>query len=178
MKYYYLAASLPMLSMDASPPISLDTFRALCAEHLSAHDYRALEALLAGAADPHAFVGDWNRVETALRNACVRERAGRLKRDPVPFLRREADLDTAMARHVAAAFARRTPLEREHALDRLRWDLAEELAGFDPFSSRALLAYALQLRLAERWARMDPGAGDKTLESLVNREPEAQEKAA
>ncbi len=51
------------------------------------------------------------------------------------------------------------PLERELALDRLRWTLLDELAVSQAFGFQAVLAYGLKLRLAEKWAAMDETEG-------------------
>jgi hypothetical protein len=51
------------------------------------------------------------------------------------------------------------PLDRELALDRLRWTLLDELAVAAPFGLQAVLAYGLKLRLAEKWAAMDETEG-------------------
>src|SRR5690606_5997053 len=74
MSYYYLAASLPMLSLDGEPPISLEDFLNRCDEHLSKKDRTALDALFSkhDTASRHTFVRAWRDRETQLRNAIVR----------------------------------------------------------------------------------------------------------
>ena len=73
------------------------------------------------------------------------------------------------------AFAKGDPLARETELDRCRWNAAAALAGDDPFGPGAVLAFALQLQIAERWAGMTPAAGTARLNALIreNAEPEA-----
>jgi len=61
------------------------------------------------------------------------------------------------------------PLERELLLDSLRWTLLEELAAFPPFGFQAVLAYALKLRLAEKWAAMDEAEGLRIAAGLADR---------
>jgi hypothetical protein len=61
-----------------------------------------------------------------------------------------------------------TPLERERALDRVRWNLLDELAGFDPFDSATALAYALKLRITERWHAVSDERGAAILAGTVS----------
>jgi hypothetical protein len=176
MNYYYLAASLPALSMEAPPPMSGRAYRALCQEHLSAGDFRVLdEALTPGDEPPRSALGrEWWDHDRDLRNAVVRIRASRLRTDPAPFLRADA-FDTSCERAAADAYAKPNPRERELALDRFRWLQLDALAGYDPFSVRALVAYGLKLRLVERWAAMDAGKGRQTIESIVSKDTTNQE---
>jgi hypothetical protein len=179
MDYYYLAASLPSLALGAPPPLSLDAFRARCAEHLAHRDREALEGLLGGAGggEGHPFVREWRALETALRHAVAAVRAARLRRPPPPLPAAGvpgADADTA--RTVGEAFQKATPLDRELALDRFRWRRLEELAGFNPFAARAVLAYGLQLALAWRWHALDAAAGTEVIRNLVARQPAGEQR--
>jgi hypothetical protein len=173
MKYYYLAASLPALALDQPPPFSFSGFRALCAGHLGDDDMAALDELDRPPAGPprHPFVRAWAAAETRLRNAVARARAARLRRDPAESLREQEGADFFTEKAVADAMARPDPLEREMALDRLRWRLIEDLAGHDPFDGRAVLAYGAKLRLAGRWAALAEPAAWNFVESVVGRAP-------
>jgi len=175
MEYYYFAATLPSLTMDAPPPLSLEDYRALCREYLRATDSRTLEDLLdpSGPASEHPFVRRWREEETQLRNALVKRRAETLNRDGTEALREQQDYDSAVEDAAANAFLQRTPLIREQALDRFRWQQIEALAGFDPFSAESLFAYGLKLQLVERWAGIEDTEGRKKFEALVARDPES-----
>jgi hypothetical protein len=171
MNYYYLAASLPTPTLGEPPPMPSARFVALCAEHLSAADRAALERLMADAMgdESSAFGREWRDRERQLRNAVARVRAGRTKRDAAPYLRPTAGYDLGIEKAVADAFAKETPREREWALDEFRWRQLEELAGFDPFAGRAILAYGLKLKLVERWAAMAEPRGEETAARIVGR---------
>ena len=52
---------------------------------------------------------------------------------------------------------------------RLRWTLLDELALSPPFGFQAVLAYALKLRLAEKWAAMDGAEGLRIAAGLADR---------
>lgn len=175
MSIYFLAASLPMLSFEGEPPVSLDDFRQRCHEHLSGRDSTALDTLLSEGTAPsrHPFVRAWRDREIQLRNAIARIRAQRKGLDAGPFLQAQEGFDSYIDKAVADAFARPNPLERERALDRFRWVQIEELAGFDPFTGRAILAYALHLQILLRWAAQDQSKGIERTELLVAQNPEA-----
>jgi len=173
MNYYYLAASLPSISMDAPPALASGEFLAACREQLTAGDLAEVEALLS---DPLAaqgrFSSAWQAWETQFRNTIAEVRAEREKRDAAPFLRPEAAFDAGIEHEVLNAFSHHSPLDRERALDRARWRKAEALAGFLPFSADAIKSYALRLQLAERWAALDRAAGNERVDRLVSRPAE------
>jgi hypothetical protein len=173
MNYYYLAASLPSLALEGPLPLSFERFRALCAEHLSREDLEALDELDRPVTDSsrRCLVRAWREGEIRVRNAVARARAARLRVDAAPALREQQGVDLGAEKAVAEAFAKRSPAERELALDRFRWQRIEELAGYNAFSGRALLAYGLKLRLAERWAGMKEEAGRRKAEAVLATEP-------
>lgn len=167
MKYAYFVASLPALVFNTPPPISLEQFRAAASRMLTIRDQATLDALLDGGPCGHPFVLEWRARETQLRNAVVRARAAAANVEARPFLREHPGWDVALERAVMDAMGRPTPLDRELELDRCRWHLAEDLARFCPFELDSVLAYALKLRILERWHRMDAAVGRERLERWV-----------
>ncbi len=171
MSYYYLISSLPSISLDAKPALSMEAFRSSCADHLSERDAEALNSVLDIDSKPinHNFVKMWMARETQLRNASARLRAAKHQKDAVDFIREHPGFDVGIEDSVEEAFNHPSPLERERALDKIRWSTMNELAGTDPFSVNAVLAYAVQLSLAERWAAMDQDQGQTKIElAIVN----------
>ena len=144
MNYYYLVSSLPSLALETEPPISFDEFLLLCSEHLTAGDMANLKTLDSGKTGRSRFARTWRECESVLRNALVKVRAARLKTDPEKYTRETATLDMRAEKTAAEALAKENPLDREMLLDRFRWQQAEELAGFNPFSSDAVMAYAFE----------------------------------
>ncbi len=178
MSYYYFAATLPMLALDQPPPFSVEEFRQQCVPHLLPRDMAAMDEALDGtftADAQHPFNRRWYTTDGHLRNALARERASRLGKDPRTCTRVIKGSDTALDRDVSDAYTRPTPLEREKAIDRIRWRRLEEIAGFDPFTADAILAYGVQLAILERWARMDKESGASAVETLVKRTPADEE---
>lgn len=174
MSYYYLSASLPALSLDSAPPLTGDAFRTLCAEQLSPRDLRALNGVLAAADDGpagHPFASRWRVRDGALRNAIVRVRAAKLRVEAARHLRDDS-YDVSAERAVADAYARPNPRDRELALDRFRWAQLDELAGFDPFSINAIMAYGLKLGIAERWSSLNTEQGREHADAIIRKDPE------
>jgi hypothetical protein len=168
MSYHYLVASLPMLSLDAPPPFSSRDFLVRCGGVLKPKDLAVLEAVQgAGTVAGNAFVAAWTARETQTRNLIAQFRAARLGVDPRPFLRDHSGYDVALAQAVTDALAAATPVEREQALDQCRWSIAEELSLADPFGFASILAFAIKLRIAERWSRLTEAAGERRAEALL-----------
>lgn len=171
MAYYYLAASLPAVSLEAKPPISREDVLRACRGVLSETDFRDLSLVLEGRESEatHPSMRRWRNRETQLRNAVARIRAVKAGTDPAPFQRPHTGFDVSVEQGVAEALSQPNPLEREQALDRLRWRLAEELALEGPFDMPAIFAFAIKLRLAERRHGWDDDKGRETFEALVAR---------
>ena len=184
MSYYFLISSLPGISLDSKPPISLDQLRAACIDQLSAGDLQALETILepgfSEAQHGHPFVAKWHARETQLRNASARFRAAKRQTDAGAYVRPHTGFDVAIEERVDDAFSESTPLAREQALDRIRWQVLDELAGPDPFSAAAVLAYGVKLQIVERWATLDSEAGQARIGTALagNNGAEAADEAA
>lgn len=58
-------------------------------------------------------------------------------------------------------------LQREHAIDQVRWEKLDELAQFSGFRVDAVLAVCVKLMIVERWMAMDPERGRQRFERLV-----------
>ena len=175
MSYYFLAASLPMLSIGSDPGITLDDFTALCKEHLSPDD----QALLTDALSTEErnttrssgtpFTRALRDRQTEIADVIAVERAAKPGSDAGPYLREYAGCSCYIRTAVSEAMSRTNPLDIELALDRLRWTVIEELQGYDSFSTEAIIAYALKLRIACRWAALNADKGRETLEQAVTR---------
>lgn len=169
MSYYYLGASLPMLSLDAPPPMSLRQFLDECERHLSPPHLLALNELLQSAHTPPrtAFTQRWRAKETMVRVAAARSRSASGDADTDASPAGSRDVDSFVEQAVTTAFTKADPRLRELALDELRWALIEEAIGHDSFAIDAILGYALKLKLVERWTGMDHARGAERLQQAV-----------
>ncbi len=172
-KHYYLVASLPPLVLGEAPPITPEEFLAQCEGPLGEGEWMEVRALLRGELCPNARSAGaraWCSKEIQLRNAVARIRATRQHVDPRSFLREHEGFDAGIEKMATDAFARSNPLEVEQALDHGRWRMAEELSLVDPFGMARVMAYAVQLRLAQRWADLDTARGRARLEKGIENE--------
>ena len=168
MSYHYLVASLPMLFFGDQPPFSSRELQSRCVGVLKTEHLAILEAVMQGRSIAgNTFAAAWAARETQLRNAVARFRAARLGVDSQAFQRDHAGFDVGLAQVVTDALAQHTPLEREQALDRGRWRIADELALADPFGLGTVLAFAVKLCIAERWAGLTEAAGQRKVEDFT-----------
>lgn len=125
-QYYFLVSSLPGLAFSAPAPVTRAYFINECQQHLAIDDYAELVALLEGRenAARHAFSRQWFNCNRQIRNAVAQHRATRLGVEGGPYRREHAGYRMDIEADVTGAFARSNPLERETALDRIRWNLA------------------------------------------------------
>lgn len=167
--YYYLVASLPGLVFSAPAALSLHEFVSECARHLSPADHQELEHVMGGRLDAvHAeFSRQWLHNERQIRNAIVRARALRLGVDEKKYLKDHEGFRVDAESAVNDAFSRANPLERELALDRFRWNLADELSASHPFQLPAVLAYGVKLAINEHWRALSPERGRERFEEMV-----------
>jgi hypothetical protein len=169
MNHWYLVSSLPVLRLGEKPTMSVDAFRAACMGHLSEDERLAVEAVLENR-EPEAGetpAGWWWNREVQLRDAVVRVRAKNRGSDATPFLKPYVGFSVAIEKQVVDAFSRPNPLEQEPALDRARWGQADELALTAPFGFPGILAFAIKVRIAERWAELDEETGKEKVEELI-----------
>lgn len=145
----YIVSSLPPLAFGEKAPLSRDGFYARCGEHAA-----RVAAFLAE--------GAWSDVETQIRNAIAVARGGE------EFARPAAGCDVVLRDKVAACFRETDPAERERLLDKVRWDVAGELAKpSDPLGFGALAAYAARLEIATRRDRISSREGAEAFSRLL-----------
>ena len=177
--YYYLAASLPMLTDPLqSPPLCSEDMLEQCRCFMDKPDYLQL---LRTDLSPHfppeesdsgadaLCLGDQFRVwERSLRNDLARLRSARQNQDGETFTRgSERAFGTAAA--AAEAMEQPTPLEAELYLNRCRWVKAEELSAGHLFDVDFLAGYRLKLLLQERHAMFEEERGFAAYRSIYSR---------
>ena len=189
----YLLASLPTPRLGEVPDLPLDGVLERCAGFVGDERARDLAWVLgvrlanepAGAGDdpqveaspvrePRPPLSDpatraWAQFSDLIDDAVVLERCATAKIDPQPYLRKPAGFRVDVSEGVAAAFDLPHPGARERRLDEVRWRLADELRVGDPDGFGALVARAVQLRLAWRRADWNEEAGWRVLESAQRR---------
>lgn len=171
MNHYYLVASLPELTLDTDPPFSTDEFLFSTTGVLSEGERDTLAAVLGGeSVTDSRFAGRWGDISTQLRNSLVKARAQRYNTDARPYMRSGGAYSMYIDKIVQDAMSHDSPIDRERALDRGRMELADELAAGLPFSFEVVLAFAVKLKIVERWARMSREEGRRVLDAFIDRQ--------
>ncbi len=172
MSHYYLVASLPVIKPGEPPPLRTEDFVRDCAGLLSDHELADLKAVLFGEAergfDP--FMERWYGAATQIGNAVARGRAGKLGIEARPYLRDAFNYSSIIDKMVVDALAHENPLEKEKALDRCRFAVVDELAGLNAFDFSKVLAFAVKLKIAERWQLLDAVKGQEEVEAIIARQ--------
>lgn len=159
-----------MLSFGAPPPFPAAEFEASAETALSAKDFAAVRALGSGEECAHPWVRAYRNAETQVRNCVARERAARLGGDvdAERFTRQHTGWSCEIERTVQDAFREPDPAARHRALARLRWNLAEDAAGFDFSAIDAILAFRVKLGILEDLAKADAEKGGARLRAAAN----------
>jgi hypothetical protein len=105
-------------------------------------------------------------------------RGAKLGVEAKPFLKSHPGYAVWLDKEVTDALAKASPLAREMGLDLARWKFVEDLARADASGLPAVLAFAVKLMLAARWAAMNEEAGRARLEQLVSELEETRPRAA
>jgi hypothetical protein len=170
----YLLAGLPTPRLGETPEMGTDAFLDACGRFLSEDRLRELAAAAgrdgpAVAGRPSAAARAWAELAARVEDRVVRARCARDGRDPAPYLRGPAGVRLDVDEAVAEAFEAPHPAARERRLDELRWRLADELGRAAPAGFAALVARAVELGIAWRWAGWDAEAGWAVLEAHLRR---------
>lgn len=167
-EHVYLVSSLPYLRFGDKPSMSAEAFRAASVGWLSEAELAQIDAALNGLQPAMSgCAAAWWNGEVQLRDAVVRVRAKNRGVDASPFIRPHDGFSATVEKMVIDAFTRPDPLEQEMELDRARWTLVEDLAVAAPFGFEAVLAFAVKVRIAERWAGQDEETGKENVEKLI-----------
>jgi len=159
--YVYLVASLPHLELAGAPPFTSAELLFSCGGVLRQDHWEDLRAIVGGA--PRDVRSPEARrlvdAETQLRNALARIRAQRAGVEYAARSHPHSPFDMRVEQVAARALAIEDPLERELVLDRHRWALLDEVASQPAFGVQAVFAYALKLRIVEKWAALSDEDG-------------------
>uniref|UniRef100_UPI003216C2BA DUF2764 family protein n=1 Tax=uncultured Draconibacterium sp. TaxID=1573823 RepID=UPI003216C2BA len=60
------------------------------------------------------------------------------------------------------------PVEKEKALDKIRWDYLDEYTFFHYFTIEKILSFVIKLMISERWMKLDIETGRQLLDRLIN----------
>ncbi|MDR2891437.1 MAG: DUF2764 domain-containing protein [Alistipes sp.] len=130
------------------------------------------------------FLKDWARFDRNLRNIVAAHTARAKGMEVASNLLGGGDIVEALAKSSVADFSLRGELEyidsllgaldgktgiveKERAIDLIRWSKAESMAEFDSFGMPTVLSYLIKIGIIHRWEALDPEVGRQMYEKLL-----------
>ncbi len=169
------------LYLRADEEINEDTPPKITLEQLENQLWEAYYAM--ASFSPCRFVRLWSGVDRSLRNIIAAEKARTLGVDIAQVVVGSGEVVEQIESSTAADYglggefkyiedlmevvSREDFLEREHAMDQLRWEVATELSEKDYFSLSHLASYLVKLNILERWTRLSKEIGRERFEAIV-----------
>ena len=124
------------------------------------------------------FVRAYKAHEIQMKNVSGRLRASAWGPD-IRFTEKSfPGYDVAFAKMIQDAFAKSNPMEKEQDIDKARFWLVDSLAGVGEGTVKHVYAYAIKLKICERWARLSEQAGDAAVLNVINANDPAYAPAA
>jgi len=181
--YQYIIVGLPLLSPDftAKQFSYKDMYESIYAalsekdrravrwlEHLHDSDTLCNHIYRGAAKCPNRFIREWYEFDRKVRNAQVDYLSKKEGHDGSAYL--EGGLDTSFEEYPALCriFGMDNLIERERALDKLRWEKVNSLTTFHYFDIDVILGFLLKAMIVSRWDRLDKEKGAEMFETLVN----------
>lgn len=164
----YLMASLPLIELGDTPPLTIDTFCNRCVGVLDTQELEALDALLTGNESDDEFVKAYQAHEIQMKNVSGKLRAQAWGSEVRFNERTFPGYDVTFAKMVQDAFAKSNPMEKELELDKARFWLVDCLAGVGEGTVKHVYAYAIKLKICERWASLSESAGSQAVLNVIN----------
>ncbi len=169
MANYYLISSLPMLEFDTVPIISSKEFMEQATTWYDEDTNFILEtlSLVPTCESTNSVIKKWNEWETFLRNKLTLKRSSDLSVDAEEFLREDKDFFSEVEKGIQEVASLSSPRDKEMALDKLRWQVLEDLdAGFT-FEFEKLCVYKLKLLILEKWQNRSNEIGKEEFDKIV-----------
>jgi len=161
----YLLASLPTLELGVEAPFSLEELRRRC-EGIAGVDLNDFEAVIAGTPGSHPFTVAYANVLTEIKNITATARASKWS-DVRISERSYSGCHAHLSQKITDAMNIQNPLERELALEGIRWQMIDELAGLQYYSEAKIYAYILKLQINNRLAALKVEAGKAAVEDFI-----------
>lgn len=193
MTYEYLLAGLPELKAGSDAPISLEKLEELFDELLSASDKALLDLLRApmneetlkqGLKAKNRFIRDWFGFNQDMNNVLVAQICRKHGFDVKTQIVGDGEVAEQLRSHSSQkdfglnempgdyqtilALAQIDDLmQREKAMDAIRFEWLQDRTEFDFFSSEMVFAYYLEALMLHRWSILTVEQGEKIFRDLV-----------
>ncbi|MCL2282234.1 MAG: hypothetical protein FWC26_02840 [Fibromonadales bacterium] len=161
----YLLASLPTLELGGEVPFSVEELRRRF-EGLTGVNLNDFDAVASGTSGSHPFTVAYLNALTEVKNLTAAFRASKWK-DVRVSERSSPCCNMDLRRKITEAMNIQNPLEMELAIEAVRWQMIDELAGMDYFSEAKVYAYVLKLQINNRLAALKIEAGKAAIEDFI-----------
>lgn len=182
--YHYIIAGLPELMPDftSAGQFSYPELSEAIRGQLSPRDCRCVDWLEYGSDTSHltgffykaaarhrcSFIRSWYGLDRTLRNAQTLYLAGKEGTDPGKFTIGETESARMAYPALSEIFKLPDLFEREHMLDRYRWDRITEMTTFHYFDIDVILAFLAKGMIVGRWSSMDKTRGAELFRQYVD----------
>ena len=186
-------AGLPELKAGADAPVSLEKLNELLDEHLSASDKVLLdllrvpidaETLEQGLQADNRFVRAWFAFNQDMNNVLVAQICRKHGFDVKQQIVGQGEVAEQLRTHatqkdfglnevdgdfqaILALAQIEDLMEREKAMDAIRFEWLQERTEFDYFSAEMVFAYYLETVMLHRWSLLTVEEGEKVFRALV-----------
>lgn len=193
MTYEYLLAGLPELKAGSDAPISLDKLNELLDECLEASDKALLDLLRApmdeatlaeGLKASNKFVREWFAFNRDMNNVLVAQICRKHGFDVKTQIVGEGEVAEQLRTHtsqkdfglsevmdeyqeILALAQIENLMDREKAIDAIRFEWLQSRTEFDFFSSEMVFAYYLEAIMLHRWSILTIEEGENVFRELV-----------
>ena len=193
MTYEYLLSGLPELKAGSDAPISLDKLNELLDECLTASDKSLLDLLRApideqtleqGLQASNKFVRAWFGFNQDMNNVLVAQICRKHGFDPKQKIVGQGEVAEHLRTHttqkdfglgevmdeyqeILALAQIENLMDREKAIDAIRFEWLQSRTEFDFFSSEMVFAYYLEAVMLHRWCILTVEEGEKIFRELV-----------
>lgn len=193
MTYEYLLAGLPELKAGSDTPISLEKLEELLEEQLTVSDKKLLdllrmpidsETLEAGLKARNRFVREWFAFNQDMSNVLVAQICRKHGFDVKQQIVGEGEVAEQLRTHtsqkdfglnelpgdyqaILALAQIENLMDREKAMDAIRFEWLQDRTEFDFFSAEMVFAYYLEAVMLHRWSILTIEEGEKVFRALV-----------
>ncbi|MCK3684529.1 DUF2764 family protein [Maribellus sp. YY47] len=152
----YLMTSLPSLSFDQVPPITIDEFNDEAKSQLSARHFRLLESV------------DIQQLNTEVGKKSIASFLQTIKEDLAEVRKAKVQNRQAQPVRLPKSALVGNPLEREIKILQWQWQELLDMEAGKTFTLTEVLVYKLKLQIVSRLHSFNQKEGAKVLASMVN----------
>ena len=193
MTYEYLLAGLPELKAGADTPISIEKLEELLDEQLTASDKKLLdllrapidaETLEAGLKANNRFIRAWFAFNQDMNNVLVAQICRKHGFDVKQQIVGDGEVAETLRTHttqkdfglnelpgdyqaILALAQIEDLMQREKAMDAIRFEWLQDCTEFDFFSAEMVFAYYLEAIMLHRWSLLTVEEGERVFRDLV-----------